>query len=121
MQNIIVKHIVIGKQFENSENFKKLIKIVEEKKIKVTVAESGDRINIEKDIYFDVLWPNSDSIINENILNNNSLVCKLVYRDFCILFTGDIEEIAEKAILKTYKDNLNILKANIVKVAHHRF
>ena len=56
--------------------------------------------------------------INENILNNNSLICKLVYKDFSMLFTGDIEEIAEKAILKKYKGS-QLLKSTILKVAHH--
>ena len=36
-----------------------------------------------------------------------------------MLFTGDIEEIAEKEILKEYKNNLEILNSNILKVAHH--
>ena len=35
-----------------------------------------------------------------------------------MLFTGDIEEIAEKQILEEYK-NSNILKSEILKVAHH--
>lgn len=78
----------------------------------------GQRINIEKDVYFDVLWPNSKSVISENNINNNSLVCKMVYQKFSMLFTGDIEEIAEKAILKEYKCT-NILKSTILKVAHH--
>ena len=36
------------------------------------------------------------------------------------MLTGDIEEIAENAILTKYKNNAKILKANILKVAHHR-
>ena len=52
-------------------------------------------------------------------MNNNSLVCKLVYKDFSMLFTGDIEEIAEKAILEKYKNTPNVLEANLLKVAHH--
>ena len=36
-----------------------------------------------------------------------------------MIFTGDIEEIAEKQILKEYKNNLQILKSNVLKVAHH--
>ena len=36
-----------------------------------------------------------------------------------MLCTGDIEEIAEKAILSKYSDNLNILNADIIKIAHH--
>ena len=35
-----------------------------------------------------------------------------------MLFTGDIEEIAEKQILEEY-NNSNILRANVLKVAHH--
>ena len=35
------------------------------------------------------------NMISENAINNNSLVCKLVYKNFSILFTGDIEKIAE--------------------------
>ena len=74
---------------------------------------------IEKDLYFDVLWPNNEDIIQENILNNNSLVCKLIYKDCSILFTGDIEQLAEKEILNEYKENLEILQSTILKVAHH--
>ena len=77
-------------------------------------------INIEKDIKLKVLWPDSKNKINENVLNNNSLVCKLEYKSFSIMLTGDIEEIAENAILTKYKNNAKILKANILKVAHHR-
>ena len=73
---------------------------------------------IEKNLYLDILWPTSNYIINENILNNNSLVCKLVYKSYSMLFTGDIEEIAENVILEKYKDT-NILKSTILKVAHH--
>ena len=77
-------------------------------------------LNIEKDINLKVLWPDSKNKINENVLNNNSLVCKLEYKSFSIMLTGDIEEIAENAILTKYKNNAKILKANILKVAHHR-
>ena len=59
-------------------------------------------------------------MISENVLNNNSIVCKLNYKDFSMLFTGDIEEIAEKTILKEY-NNKNVFQSTILKVAHHRF
>lgn len=118
LQEIKVENVIIGKQFEDSANYRKFVNIVKERKIKVHVAEVGQRINIEKYLYFDVLWPSSNNIINENNINNNSLVCKMVYKDISILFTGDIEEIAEKAILEEYK-NTNTLKSTILKVAHH--
>ena len=120
MQELKVKKAIIARQFENSNNYKKFIKLAQEKKIKVIVVEAGDVINIEKDIKLKVLWPDSKNKINENVLNNNSLVCKLEYKSFSIMLTGDIEEIAENAILTKYKNNAKILNANILKVAHHR-
>lgn len=118
LQEIKVRNVIIGKQFEVSANYQEFLKIVEERKIKVYVVEAGQRMNIEKDLYFDILWPSSDEIISENSINNNSLVCKLSYKKFSILFTGDIEEIAENTILEKYKDS-NTLKSTILKVAHH--
>ena len=119
MQEIKVNNVIIGKQYETCENYKKFIEIVKKKNIKVNVVEAGQKINIEKNLFFDVLWPCSDNMISENAINHNSLVCKLKYKNFSMLFTGDIEEIAEKAILAKYSKNKNILKADVLKVAHH--
>lgn len=118
LKEIKVKKVIIAKQFQDSKNYKEFLKIVKQKKIKVQAVEKGQRVQIDKDIYFDVLWPNSQNVIGENRINNNSLICKLVYQDFSMLFTGDIEEIAEKTILNKYKDT-NALKSTVLKVAHH--
>lgn len=117
MEELEIKNIIIGKQFQDSENYQKFIKIINEKKIEVYVVEAGERISIEKNVYFDVLWPNTDNIITDNSINNNSLVCKLIYYNFSMLFTGDIEKIAEEKILR--KVNNIMLNADILKIAHH--
>lgn len=118
LEELKVKKVIISKQKEESENFNKFTKIVKEKHIKVETVEAGERLKIEKNIYFDILWPNNSKIIGENSLNNNSIVCKLCYKNFSCLFTGDIEEIAENAILNEYK-NTNLLKSDVIKIAHH--
>lgn len=119
MEELKVKNIIIGKQYKMSDNYKEFIEIVKKKNIKVNIVEAREKIGIESGIYFDILWPFSDNVINENILNNNSVVCKLFYEKTSILFTGDIEEIAEKEIMEKYKNKKEILRANILKVAHH--
>ncbi len=119
MQEIKVNNIIIGKQYKSSENYEEFIKIVKEKKINVKIVEGGEKVSIEDNLYFDIIWPFSDNMISDNSINNNSLVCKLNYKKYSMLFTGDIEAIAEKAILKKYSKNLNILKSDILKVAHH--
>ena len=60
-----------------------------------------------------------EKIIEENMLNNNAMVMKLQYKSFSMLFTGDIEEIAEKKILNLYKGNADKLNTTVLKVAHH--
>ena len=119
MQEIKVNNIIIGKQYKSSENYEEFIKIVKEKKINVKIVEGGEKVSIEDNLYFDIIWPFSDNMISDNSINNNSLVCKLNYKNYSMLFTGDIEAIAEKAILKKYSKNFNILKSDISKVAHH--
>jgi len=48
--------------------------------------------------------------------NNNSLVYKLKYLDNSVLFTGDVEKIAEIKIAEKYQEKL---KSDILKVSHH--
>ena len=120
LKNLKVKNIIIGKQYEEYENYKEFIKIAKDKKINIRVVEAGEKITIEKNLYIDVLWPiNREKMVIQNAINNNSLVFKLRYINFSMLFTGDIEEIAEKEILDKYKENTEFLKSTILKVAHH--
>lgn len=118
LEELKVKNVIIGQQFDDSENLRKFLEIINEKNIKVNVVEAGNRIYIEKNLYFDVLWPGSNQEISENSINNNALVCKLNYKNFTMLFTGDIEEEAEKVLVSKY-DGMNILKSTVLKVAHH--
>jgi len=118
MDELMVGQVIISEQKEDSENYQKFLKIVREKKISVKEVEMGDRITIENNLYFDILWPQEQQI-TENILNNNSIVMQLQYLNFSMLFTGDIEEIAEKQIIEEYKNKLQIFNSTILKVGHH--
>ena len=118
LQELKVNNVIIGKQFEKTENYEKFLQIVKENKINVKVVVAGNRINIEDNIFIDILWPKMDEKVSENSINNNALVCKLNFDDFKVLFTGDIEQEAEKILVSKYQYN-NILKSNILKVAHH--
>lgn len=48
--------------------------------------------------------------------NNNSIVCKIQYKDVSMLFTGDIEAEAEQDLVNEYGD---ILDVDILKISHH--
>lgn len=112
-----MKNIIISKQGEISENYKRFEDLLKKKKTKLIIVNKGDHLQIEKDVYIDIIWPDNSNFIKENILNNNSIVCKINYKNFSMLFTGDIEEIAENEILK--ENTPQKLKADILKVGHH--
>lgn len=118
MKEMKLRNVVICRQPENSENFQEFQDLIRQKNINVIVANIGDKINIENNVYFSVLWPDNLNVVSENALNNNSIVCKLYYKSFSMLFTGDIEKIAEEAILEEYK-NTSKLQSTVLKVAHH--
>ena len=118
LKELKVKQIIIGKQFDISENYNKFLEIIKEKNIKVNIVEAGVKLNIEKNLFFQILWPNDEQEVTENSINNNALICKLNYKNFSMLFTGDIEKEAEKVLVENYAGK-NDLKATVLKVGHH--
>lgn len=119
MENMDIKQVIISKQIEKTDNLEQFYKIIKQKNIKINIVQAGDILDIEKDLDINILWPYEDNLITENGINNNSIVCKLRYKSFSMLFTGDIEEKAEKKIFEIYKNNLNIFESTALKVAHH--
>ena len=118
LENLKVDKIIIGKQAEEYENYKKLAELAKKKNVKIVAVEAGDKLKIDKYMHFDMVWPDSKNMVVDNGINNNSMTAKLVYGKFTMLFTGDIEAIAEEQIVKMYQNNNN-LDCDILKVAHH--
>lgn len=116
IERLNIKNIIVSKQAKESQEFENTINAAKSKKVKIKIVKAGDIIKIDNQLKIRILWP-SDNLIHENPLNNNSIVAKLEYKNFSMLFTGDIEAIAEKQIISNYSDN--ILKSTILKVAHH--
>ena len=117
LENLEVKNIIISKQGETSENLKKFYEITNNKGIRTIIVKKGDIVEIDKYSHFEILFP-EDNLIEDNILNNNSIVVRFNSLDFSILFTGDIEEIAEKRLCELYSGT-DKLEAFVLKVAHH--
>lgn len=115
MKKIKVNRIIISKQSQESEEFIQFMEIANKKKIAIQEISKGDRIYFDKYVYIDVLYPNK--ILEYEDLNNNSIVAKLNYNNFSILFTGDIGVQSEKDILKEY--DKHILQSTVIKIAHH--
>lgn len=108
--------MIVSRQIEETELFNRIIKICQQNGTNVIIVEAGKEINIDKEIKLKILWPTRD--INEiNSINNNSIVARMEYNQFSMLFTGDIEETVENRLIEIYSKEL--LNTTVLKVAHH--
>lgn len=113
----VVRNFEIGKVYmprrtANTKIFEELLSEIKNKGLKITVA-SGEKTLIESDeTLFSILAPLSDSYEDTN---DHSVVNKLSYGKVSILFTGDIESLAESDLIKQGYD----LNADVIKVPHH--
>lgn len=93
-------------------------KIIKEENIPIYIAQAGEVINLGNDINLIVLHP-FENLSGQEIKNSNntSIVAQLVYKDFELLLTGDIEKKIEKELVE--HPPAGGLTSDILKIAHH--
>ena len=101
----------------NTASYKNYLKQIEANKIPYQSLKAGDEVNFFDGVNFKVLGPvkkikdqkgNSD-------FNNNSIVGRLTYGNFSMMFTGDAEKEEEASILS----QKGTFKSDVLKVGHH--
>lgn len=79
---------------------------------------AGDEVSY-KELYFDMLWPEKNTAgrgdQSENDANGESVVTQLSFKKFSGLFTGDISEKEESALILRGV----LSKISVLKVPHH--
>lgn len=119
LKNMKVKTAIICNIGQESEEYNHFVILAKENKTKIRYVQKGSIIKLGKNKIIEILYPDKNEKINDNAKNNNAIVFKLTWNKFSVLFTGDIEEKAERKILEMYKNKEEKLKSNILKVAHH--
>lgn len=107
--------VVINGVYLKTDNYNQFISAVENNEAKVLIAEVGEAIHFGEDLEFDIIAAPSGAATNENNANETSIVGKLIYKDFSIMFMGDAPAQIENKIM-VYGDGL---KSDIIKVGHH--
>ncbi|MEK7178147.1 MAG: MBL fold metallo-hydrolase [Patescibacteria group bacterium] len=106
--------------------YAEFLKTAKTNNVQILIAEAGQAIHFDDNLEFDVLSPaNSDwEVFNKksegfgsggNDVNDSSIVGKLTYNNFSIMFMGDATSKIENQLL-AYG---NSLKSDILKVGHH--
>lgn len=111
--------------YTNSSPTKRLQECISENGVTEIVIKEGDSFSLggctitvyspdlsEEDLYKVYYEPGKTA----KLINNTSLVFKMVYGDFSVLFAGDVYKGQDKKIVRKYGEEL---KSTILKVPHH--
>lgn len=97
-----------------TEEYKNLLRIVNEKKIPAYFVRQGMKFNLSSTEYFLVLFPDRD--VKGWETNTGSVVGKFVSGERSVLFTGDSPAPIEQYLAKMVPDLLDV---DILKLGHH--
>ncbi len=119
LENVAVGHYIDSGQHYDSWTAKRLRQLIAQKQIHYHAVAAGDSLAGLGGAGALILHPTRAFVDSSGAspqgLNNGSVAFRLTYGDFSLLFTGDIEEETEPALL-AWKERL---RADVIKVPHH--
>lgn len=127
IENFEVKNFLDSGQVYSSMEFERMLRAIHnkgdkgEKQIRFIEARKGMKFDIDSGVKLEVLNPQGNGQwITEvrrggSVENANSIVLRLNYGNFSMLFTGDAESKTEDLMMNT----ADPLRAQVLKVAHH--
>ena len=110
-KSIQIKTLLLPQTNLKEESYQNLVSLAEGNQIKIMYLKRGDKI-IDGEVKIECLHPREDFIAKDK--NEYSTVLGMTYREFSALFTGDLENEGEIALLEHGLSSYDVLK-----VAHH--
>ncbi|MFS1513567.1 DNA internalization-related competence protein ComEC/Rec2 [Chengkuizengella sp. SCS-71B] len=118
IEKIPVNHIIFNGTLKNNETVQQLFHLANEKRIPLYKVEFGEVLKLDQYTTIHFLHPAElEELYLESEQNEQSIVFLLKMYQTKILFTGDIDQVTESAILNRLNPNQS--KIDILKVAHH--
>lgn len=130
LEKISVAAVYDNEVVHTSNLYKKCIKAIAAKGLPYQHLKAGDKLDFGDGVKFHVLSPASEfvNLVNSGQydkedrqydLNNGSIVGKLTYKKFSMMFTGDCEKESEAKILSANK--VEDLNCTVLKAGHHGY
>lgn len=124
---VLLNEYQVGMVYDNgmpstSRVYLGYMKQLKEKNIKRQGLVAGDVLDLGDGVTFEVLAPSKELVAEGTVKgykhdpNNESVVGRLVFGSFTMMFTGDAEKKEEEDILKTAADRV---QSKVLKVGHH--
>ena len=120
IENFGVKNFLDSGQVYASKEYERMLRAIQEKGIKFIEAKKGMKFDLDSGVKLEVLNPQGGQGITKvrrggSVENANSIVLRLSYGNFSMLFTGDAETETEDLIMESGAP----LSAQVLKVGHH--
>jgi beta-lactamase superfamily II metal-dependent hydrolase len=121
IENFEVKNFLDSGQRYTSKTYERMLSAIADKRIKFIEAKKGMKFDLDSGVKLEVLNPQGgDQGIKKvrqggSVENANSVVMRLSYGNFAMLFTGDAETETEEVMMKSGEP----LRAQVLKVGHH--
>jgi competence protein ComEC len=116
LQTIKVGRVISNGYFHTTGINLRVLEAMKERSIPMKVVAAGDTFKLGEGVEFQVLHPEKGADLEDEDVNNTSLVVKLTYGDVSFMLTGDAEHDTEAQLLD---DHLKDLDADVLKVGHH--
>ena len=122
LEKISVTEVYDNGIASSSPLYKSYMKAINTKGITYQSLKAGDTLDFGNSVKFKVFYPTTELVDNINggqksDPNNESVVGKLTYKKFSMMFTGDAEKEVEAEILAN--NNAKDLKCDVLKAGHH--
>ncbi len=114
-----IEHVYDDGISVDNNMYKTYEKWIDKNKIQRSTLRSGDVVDFGHGAIFVVYAPWAEPLTDKKgapDLNNNSIVGKLIFGKFSMLFTGDAELQEEKKLIKEQNSRLF---SRVLKVGHH--
>lgn len=116
----VLDAIPVGMVFDpmldsDSDTYENILRAIEEKKIVHHRATEGQRLNLGRGIYAEVLNPPDPRLDTDSDLNDNSVVLRLVYGEVSVVLAADIDRTGAMRMAKLGPE----VASTILKVPHH--
>ncbi len=117
LEAVKVKNFLDSGQEHTTLTYRRMLEAVKMHVGRLTVAQAGQKFNLDNGITLSVLGPRQPWLqnVSGSDLNANSVVLRLDYGNFSMLFTGDAEDETEARLLSDQAP----LDVKTLKVAHH--
>ena len=121
MDNFPIKNFLDSGQEHPTATYERMIKAIKDKRINFIEAKKGMNFDLDSGAKLEVLNPMgnghwiTDVRTGGSVENANSVVLRLSYGDFAMIFTGDAEAETEAEMIRAGEN----LRAQVLKVGHH--